>query len=212
MNIRFIFFDLGNVLLRFSIQRLAKQGAELTGCTEDEVLHAVFSNDMERKLECGEISEQEFYESFCNVIGKQPEPSQLANALNDIFEVIEEIQPFLKKLTAADFPRGILSNTGPGHWNHCIKKYPFLLQHFPKNHVLSFRAGAMKPDRKIYETALKTALQNIPDIKPKEILFIDDLEPNVAGAKDFGFDSFQFVSEQQLFQELESRAFQELAI
>ncbi|MDR2345997.1 MAG: HAD family phosphatase [Planctomycetaceae bacterium] len=202
MNIRFIFFDLGNVLLRFSIQRLARQGAALTGCTEAEVLHAVFSNGMEQKLECGEISEQEFYESFCNVIGKRFEPQQLANVLNDIFEVVEEVQPFLAKLTAIDFPRGILSNTGPGHWNHCIGKYPFLLQDFPKNHVLSFRAGVMKPDQKIYETALETVRQNIPDIKPKEILFIDDLEPNVAGAKEFGFDSFQFISEQQLVKEL----------
>ncbi|MDR2755483.1 MAG: HAD family phosphatase [Planctomycetaceae bacterium] len=205
MNIRFIFFDLGNVLLRFSIQRLSNQVAELTGNTEDEVLHAVFSNGMERKLECGEISEQEFYESFCNVIGKRPEPLQLSYALNDIFEVVDEVQPFLAKLTAIDFPRGILSNTGPGHWNHCIKKYPFLLQNFPKNHVLSFRVGVMKPDRKIYETALATARQNIPDIKPKEILFIDDLEPNVVGAKEFGFDSFQFISEQQLVKEFAMR-------
>ncbi|MDR1141911.1 MAG: HAD family phosphatase [Planctomycetaceae bacterium] len=202
MKTRFIFFDLGNVLLRFSIQRLASQGAELTGCTEDEVLHAVFSNGMERKLECGEISEQEFYESFCNTIGKRPEPQQLADALNDIFEVVEAMQPFLAKLYAIDFPRGILSNTGPGHWNHCIKKYPFLLQYFPTNHVLSFRAGVMKPDWRIYETAFETARRNIPDVKPKEILFIDDLEPNVAGAKAFGFDSFQFISEQQLGEEL----------
>ncbi|MDR0610685.1 MAG: HAD family phosphatase [Planctomycetaceae bacterium] len=205
MNIRFIFFDLGNVLLRFSIKRLARQGAELTGCTEDEILHAVFDNEMERKFECGEISEHEFYESFCNAIGKRPEPRQLANALNDIFEVVEEMQPFLAKLAAVKFPCGILSNTGLGHWNHCIEKYPFLLQYFPKNHVLSFRVGVMKPDRKIYETALETARQNIPDIKPSEILFIDDLEPNVTGAKTFGFDSFQFVSEQQLAEELAKR-------
>lgn len=205
MNIRFIFFDLGNVLLRFSLQRLARQSAILTGCTEDEILHAVFSNDLERKLECGEISEQEFYDSFCNTLGKHPEPQQLAEALNDIFEVVEEMQPFLAKLDAVDFPRGILSNTGPGHWNHCIKKYPFLLQYFPNNHVLSFRAGAMKPDRKIYETALATARRNVPDIKPQEILFIDDLEPNVVGAQTFGFDSFQFISEQQLIEELTER-------
>jgi FMN phosphatase YigB (HAD superfamily) len=205
MGIRFIFFDLGNVLLRFSRKRLACQGAELLGCTEDEVFHAVFDNDMERKLECGEISEYEFYESFCNTIGKRPDPDQLANALNDIFEVVDEMQPFLEKLAATKFPRGILSNTGPGHWNYCIEKYSFLLQYFPQNHVLSFRVGAMKPDRKIYEAALETARQNISDIKSSEILFIDDLEPNVIGARTFGFDSFQFVSEKQLAEDLAKR-------
>ncbi|MDR3199740.1 MAG: HAD family phosphatase [Planctomycetaceae bacterium] len=205
MNIRFIFFDLGNVLLWFSVPRLARQGAELTGCTENEILRAVFSNGMEQKLECGKISEQEFYESFCDTIGKRPEPLQLANALNDIFDVVEEMQPFLAKLVAINFPRGILSNTGPGHWNHCIGKYPFLLQNIPENHVLSYRVGAMKPNRKIYETALETVRRNIPDIKPSEILFIDDLEPNVVGAKEFGFDSFQFISEQQLVKDLAAR-------
>jgi FMN phosphatase YigB (HAD superfamily) len=205
MNTRFIFFDLGNVLLRFSIKRLARQGAELIGCSEDEVMQAAFGNGIAKKTECGEISELDYYESFCNSIGQQPDPLQLADALNDIFEVVEEMQPFLRQLVTVDFPRGILSNTGSGHWNHCIKKYPFLLHCFPKNHVLSFQVGAMKPDRKIYEAALETALTTVSDIKQNEILFIDDLEPNVLGAKEFGFDSFQFLSENQLAGELAKR-------
>jgi dinuclear metal center YbgI/SA1388 family protein len=212
MKIRFIFFDLGNVLLRFSTRRLARQAAEVAGCSEDEILHAVFGNGINRKIECGEISDTEFYESFCRSVGKRPDPQQLENALNDMFEVVEEMQPVLRQLVADHFPRGILSNTGAGHWNHCIKKYPFLLQYFPDNHILSYQVGAMKPDKKIYEAAFQTAENSVPNIQPDEILFIDDLESNILGAKTFGFDAVQFISEQQLLGELAKRGLVQLNV
>ncbi len=197
MSIRFVFFDLGNVLVRFSVDRLALQGAELTGRTKEDVLDAVFGSGLERKVETGEATEEEFYEHFCNQLGVRPDREAVSWAMNDIFDEVEGTQPITQKLAELDFPRGILSNTGPGHWNHCCTFFSFLLERFPVNHVLSYEVGAMKPDRRIYEAAFETAKKAIPDIQPNEILFIDDLEPNIHAAREFGFDGIQYVSAAQ---------------
>ena len=205
MNTRFIFFDLGNVLLRFNTYQLIRQAAAVTGCNEKDVQQAIYASGLQRKFECGEITEQEFYDAYCKQVGSRPDLEALLRAFNDIFLVLEEMHPFVRGLAEIDFPRGILSNVGPSHWKHCTETYPFLLQYFPNNHVLSYRVGAMKPDRKIYEAAYKTARDVVSDIKAEEILFIDDIEQNVSGAQAFGLDAVQFVSISQLVPEIELR-------
>lgn len=204
---RFIYFDLGNVLLRFSHEKMAQQGAELCGCPPELVMQAVFGNGMYVRVETGTISLEEFYESFCRVTQTQPDPVRLAWALNDIFGVVEETQPFLRFLAKNEIPRGILSNTGVSHWTHCVETFPFLLEFIPENHILSYEVGARKPDREIYEAAFETAKRVLPDLQPAEVLFIDDLERNVEGARQFGFDSFCLDDPQRLTQELAQRGF-----
>jgi len=196
--IRFVFFDLGNVLVRFSIDRLTQQGAELTGRSTEKVRQAVFGSGMERKLELGQTTEEEFYEHFCNELGCRPGPEAVAWAMNDIFEENEGMHPITRRLAEIDFPRGILSNTGPSHWNHCCTFFPFILDRFPTNHVLSYKIGVMKPDHEIYLAALSTAERTVPGVRPEEVLFVDDLEKNVIGAREFGFDAVQYVTDEQL--------------
>ena len=196
--IRFIFFDLGNVLVRFSVDRLVQQGAELTGRSAEEVRQAIFGSGMERKVEIGQVTDEEFYEHFCRELGCRPEPEAVAWAMNDIFEENEGMHPLTQRLAEIDFPRGILSNTGPGHWNHCCTFFSFIPERFPTNHVLSYKVGTMKPDHEIYRAALSVAEHAVPGIRPKEVLFIDDLEKNVVGAQEFGFDAVRYVSDEQL--------------
>lgn len=205
MTTRFVFFDLGNVLLRFSVEQLGRQGAELLGIPAEDVIGAVYGDGMMQKIECDGISDDEFYELFCEKVGKRPPKDSLATALNDIFSVLDETQCFVRHFAQNEFPRGILSNVGTAHWNFCTKTFPFLLDYFPENHVLSYRVGAMKPSSKIYGAALQTARNQIPDIQPEEILFIDDLPANVLGAQEFGLDAVPFINADQLGKELERR-------
>lgn len=205
MSTRFIFFDLGNVLLRFSIEKLARRAALLSGVEERQVFQAVYGDGMQQKVECGQISEEAFYEEYCRRLGCHVEPAQLIPALNDIFWVLEETQPLVKRLAAENFPRGILSNIGSAHWKHCVETYPFILECFPTHHILSYTVGAMKPERRIYEAAFEMAEKAVPGIRPGEIFFLDDMKPNVEGAQNFGFDAVQFISIEQLTDEIARR-------
>ncbi|MGL4595381.1 MAG: HAD family hydrolase [Thermoguttaceae bacterium] len=206
-QIRFVFFDLGNVLLRFSLEKMGKQGAEVTGHTPEDVLRAVFSNNNQRRVETGLCTELEFYHEFCNQLGSTPDPDLLAPALNDIFEPIEKTHDFVHFLASEHFPRGILSNTGPGHWNHCCRTFPFLFNLIPSNYILSYEVGAMKPDHAIYEAAFKTAQKSIPSILTDEILFIDDLRENVVAARQFGFDAVWYDPSIPFVSEIQTRGF-----
>ena len=203
--IRFVFFDLGNVLVRFSIDRLARQGAELTGCSKEAVRLAVFGGNIHREIETGQATEKEFYEHFCRELDCRPDPEAVAWALNDIFEENEGIHPLTQRLAEINFPRGILSNTGSAHWNHCCTFFPFILDRFPSNHLLSYEVGFRKPDHGIYRTALAMAEQTVPGLRAEEVFFIDDLEKNVVGAKEFGFDAVQYVSDERLREDFAQR-------
>jgi putative hydrolase of the HAD superfamily len=46
---------------------------------------------------------------------------------------------------------------------------------------VSYRTGFMKPEREAYLHALREL-----DVAPHEVLFLDDLEPNVAAARGLG--------------------------
>ena len=193
MQTKFLFFDLGNVLIRFSTERLFEQIGEALGQTPKWVANTLYCPEMLQKAECGQISTEQYYQIICNLLPEREIAfERLLPAVNDIFWLNEPMRPTLRCVAEAGIPRGILSNIGPWHWEHCVKTYPEITQNIPSNHVLSYKVGVMKPNREIYAAAFRFAQDSVPGIEPSEVLFIDDLEENVQGAKDFGFQSVQY--------------------
>ena len=203
--IKFVFFDLGNVLVLFSEQQLAMQVAEVAECSVQHVFQTVFEKEHHRQYECGAISEDEYYELLCHDLGCRPDQTRLENAMCDIFVLNHEILPLLEILGQKNIPRGILSNVGPSHWRHCRKNFPELFDAIPSNRLASFEVGAAKPDRKIFEAAHNQAALVVPNIQRCEVLFIDDMLPNISAAKEFGWDAVQYVGTEQLRSELKNR-------
>jgi len=192
MKTRFVYFDLGNVLACFSLERLLRQVADVVGCPHGEIKIAFFGdedNSIQKRFERGDIGMDEYYGLVCDRIGRHPEREAFFNAINDIFWLNERIVPYLTALAAIDFPRGILSNTGPHHWGFCTRSFPVITEKIPANHILSYEVRELKPNRGIYEAAIDKAKTVVPDILPGEILFLDDLQKNVQGALDCGIDA-----------------------
>ena len=199
MATRFVFFDLGNVLIRFSLERLLKQVSELFQVSPDKIA-AFYLNDfsIQEDFESGKIDADAYYERICNHFGQKPLKNELFLAINDIFWLNEGMLPIVAGLRKIDFPCGILSNVGPLHWNHCRTTFPEIMELIPEHHVLSFEVKVLKPNRKIYEIALEIAQKSVPDLVPLEILFIDDLTQNVEAARTFGFDAVTFTGRDAL--------------
>jgi HAD superfamily hydrolase (TIGR01509 family) len=61
-----------------------------------------------------------------------------------------------------------------------------VLRHF-RDGVYSFRAKCAKPDRKIFEIAIKQF-----DLEPENTAYIDDLAVNVRTALDLGFKAIRY--------------------
>jgi glucose-1-phosphatase len=83
------------------------------------------------------------------------------------------------------FPMFLLSNTNCMHVDGLFRDFDYfaLFTGATYSHV----AGASKPSPRIFEIACKQH-----QLVPSETLFIDDLAPNIATAKDLGFHTHHY--------------------
>jgi glucose-1-phosphatase len=196
---RFLYFDLGMVLLEFSVERMLRQMAVVTGVGPEALKEILFDRGLMQQYETGAVSSREFYELYCERAGARPDYDVLCLAGSDIFTLNAPMLPIVAQLHQAGYRLGILSNTCECHWQFCIEKYRFLTDYF-QVHALSFRIGAIKPDAAVYRAAAKLA-----GCRPEEMFFVDDIPGHVAGAKAAGIDAIVYTSAAQVAAELRSR-------
>lgn len=196
---KFLYFDLGIVLVDFSIERMFRQMADVSGADPDRVREVLFGTELQRQYELGRISGGEFYDAFCRQTGTRPDYDALLHAGNDIFELNLSMVPIVAQLGQAGHRIGVLSNTCEGHWEHCRRRFRILDEAFEVR-VLSYRVGALKPDAEIFHAAAESA-----GVEPQEIFFVDDVAGHVAGAKAAGFDAVQYTSAAEYVMELRAR-------
>ncbi|MGQ9575706.1 MAG: HAD family hydrolase [Thermoguttaceae bacterium] len=192
MPLRFFYFDLGQVLLRFDVGVMCQQMASVAGIDPAEVFRAVFDTPLQRDYELGRLTTRQFYEEFCRQTATRPDFQALLLAASDIFELNTTILPVVTHLAHAGYRLGVLSNTCQGHWEHCLRRFAILQELF-EVHALSYRLGAAKPDRAVFHAAAQMA-----GAEPQEIFFTDDIAGHVAGARAAGLDAVQYTSTAEL--------------
>ena len=197
--IKFVYFDLGNVLLNFSHQRMVDQVAAVAGVSGTLVQQHLFDNDLENRYETGELNSVEFHAEFCSQIKKECDLDDFLTACGDIFWLNEPTMPVVAQLAQLNIGLGILSNTCEAHWDFAMKRFPALPQLFPIR-VTSFEAKSMKPDNKIYEVAVEKA-----GVLPREIFFTDDKPENVQAAQAAGLEAVLFTTATELLRDLAKR-------
>jgi glucose-1-phosphatase len=199
MQPKFLYFDLGRVLINFSIERMFEQMAVVAGASAEQVRNAVVDGRLIHEHEAGRLSSRQFYEAFCAAIDKRPDFDRLVAAAAEIFGLNLPVLPIVAQLGQAGYPLGVLSNTCETHWDYCWREYRFLSEGF-RVHALSYKIGAVKPDAAIFLAAAEMA-----GYPPDEIFFVDDIAGHVAGARAAGFDAVQFTSAEALANDLRQR-------
>jgi len=196
---KFLYFDLGNVLLRFDVGVMCQQVAAVAGVGPAEVFQAMLCTPLQREYELGRLSTREFFEEFCRQTGARPDFEPLLRAASDIFELNTGLIPVVANLRRAGYRLGVLSNTCESHWEHCVRRYAILREAFDV-YALSYRIGAAKPDSAIFEAAARLA-----GVAPQDIFFTDDTPGHVEAARAAGFDAVQYTSTAELVGELRRR-------
>jgi len=197
---KFLYFDLGNVLLHFDHELACRQMADVTEISVDQVRGIVFESDLQSSYERGEITCRRFYESFCEQSKTCPNFEALKLAASSIFEVNKPVEVIVRKLASLDHRLGILSNTCRAHWEYVSRgRYPLVNEPFGV-YSLSFELQSMKPDAKIYRAAAELA-----ECRPEEIFFVDDREENVQGALEAGYDAVLYTTAESLVAALRQR-------
>jgi putative hydrolase of the HAD superfamily len=196
----FLYFDLGDVLLRFSHRQAAAQMAEVAGVPAEQVWQVVFEDGLERRYELGEIDGRQFYEAFCRQTGTRPDYDALDLAGSAIFRANARMWPVIAHLEQAGHRLGILSNTSDSHWRYVTSgRYAIIPGAFERC-VLSFRVHRMKPDPGIYHLAADCA-----GVPAERVFFTDDRPENVEGARRAGLDAELFTGVDALVDQLNAR-------
>ena len=197
-EIKFIYFDMGKVLVNFDHQLGSENVARITGIESAVIHEIIFDSGLQSDYESGKIDSNEFAQRFNQAARCQIDETTLLNAVSNIFSLNRAIVPLLTQLRSARFPIGILSNTCEAHWKFILRQSPLIGKLFePQRCVLSFLVESMKPAPPIYEQA-----QLIANFPHENIFFCDDLQPNVDGARKASFQSVLFESPTQLLRDL----------
>ena len=198
MTPKFIYFDLGKVLVDFSFERMCRQMGEAAGI-EPQQVQAVLAAGLQADYETGKLDSRAAHEVFCRQTGTRPDYEAFSLACNDIFTPIDSMLPVVAQLYQAGHRLGILSNTCEGHWNYCLRRYTMLREFFSVL-ALSFEIGAVKPETVIFHRAAELA-----GCQPEEIFYADDLSGHVTAARSVGFDAVVYQSTAQTVKELRKR-------
>ncbi len=111
MQPKFLYFDLGKVLVDFSYDQMLAQIGAVAGIEAEAARAALFDGDLLRHFETGRLSAAEFYEAFCAATGSRPDFAALAAAASEIFWINLPMLPLVAQLQQAGYRMGILSNT-----------------------------------------------------------------------------------------------------
>ena len=182
MSIEALVFDIGNVLVPFDWQifhrRVRANCPNLPAEAEKRFRELVV------RMEVGEITGEAFTEQAVRAVGFPGDHGTFLSIWNGIFTSNLAMERIILALEHR-FPLFLLSNTSELHLAYLLQNWE-VLQHF-QDGVYSFRAKCAKPDRRIFEIALKQF-----GLRPENTLYIDDLAANVDSALKTGMKAIQY--------------------
>ena len=195
---KFLYFDLGNVLVHFDHDVMCRNMADAMQSDVEAVARVLFDDGVEQQYETGELTEAEFCARLREATATTARDDVILESHANIFTMNQALLPVLAALRKTGRRMGVLSNTCVSHWRHCCRRFEpvagFSLA------ALSFEARCMKPDFPIYQYAAE-----LSETAPSETFFVDDRIENVVAALEFGFDAVPFVSASGLWSDLRDR-------
>ena len=192
-----IIFDLGNTLIRFDHSISAKKFANLFHIDSEEVRRLFFDSKLTQAFERGQISPKDFHARITKRLGVEIPFRDFVSIWNDIFWLDEGSCAIARRLKK-DYKLFLLSNISRLHYEYIVKKFD-ILKIFDET-ILSFAVGAIKPEKLIFEDAVRRAGGD-----KTAILYIDDREDLIKEAVAFGIESIKYEGSERLEKDLRER-------
>jgi len=200
VSIEAILFDLGGVIIDFDMNPTIEMLTANCRLERAKFERILWETDWIQRYERGEVSTRDFYEFLQREAGLTMPYKDFYPCWAEVFEpdlIVSE--DFLSELSQR-YQMGLISNTNEAHAEHIRVNYG-VFEHFDY-HILSYQVGALKPDRKIFESAIESMGK-----EPERLLFIDDRKENVLAGSQLGMRTHRFESLSGL-----GRAFHEVGI
>ena len=188
-----ILFDLGNVLVKVDYPAFLR-ALRFDHKMSERDLYTLLEEDS-RAYETGKVNPEEYLRVVNAKLGTSYTFEEFREAWNAILpEPIPGMTGLVESL-AQIYRLMVLSNTNALHREHMLEQLP-VLRLFERL-FLSFEIGALKPDPAVYDYVLSRV-----DVPARELLFIDDLEPNISAARHTGMAGVVFRGAKSLKDEL----------
>ena len=196
--IKTLIFDIGGVLLDIHPEKTFDFWAKATGLSL-KPLHESVSWDIHYQYETGNRDDFQFYSGINNLLPGKNKISegefwygwkQLLGHETPIVDLMESL--------CETIPIWLLSNTNPRHIRYLATSGKYKFYRFITGAVYSFQTGCRKPDEKIYELTLDKI-----ESSGEKVLYIDDNEENIEGAKNSGMNAVIYEGLERLIETME---------
>jgi len=193
-----LLFDLGRVVLDTDFARSLECWAGHAGCEPAHLVERFSPDDAYRRHERGEISDAEYFASLRTSLGIDVPDAQFLEGWNAVFAgAIPGIEPLLAR-AARSLPLYAFSNTNRAHEAHFSQAFADVLGHFRKL-FLSSSIGLRKPESAAYDHVVKEI-----GLPAERIVFFDDLQENIEGARARGVIAIHVTSTRDVADALEA--------
>ena len=197
-NIRAVAFDYGGVLSYFIDKQAICAMADIAQV--DSTLFETGMWKFRQELDSGEYDNTRYWTlvlDYCSsVVSRQSIIETLvAMDIKGFSRMNQGMLSWAKTLKEKGFGRIIISNMSEPTYQSLIRSQQWM-QHFDAT-VISGIIGINKPDQRIFEHALE-----ILHLDAAEVLFLDDLPHNIAGAYAAGLHALLFSNTRTLSEEL----------
>ena len=195
--IKNIVFDVGQVLMSYTPENYLKN-LGFSEKTVQTLRKAIFESTLWEAGDRGIISTEEIWEGFRkNAPGLKKEVQMVYDNLGDVVELMPYVEGWIKNLKEQGYHLYILSNYAEHTYQLSSHKMKFLP--YMDGTLFSYVYKMAKPDREIYEK-----LCTMYQLNPRETVFFDDREDNIAGAGSCGIHGILFQNHEQAKKDLET--------
>jgi epoxide hydrolase-like predicted phosphatase len=194
MAVRAVVFDFGGVIVRTEYQAPREHLAERLNMTYEDLSKIVFESETSRLASIGKMTTEAHWAAVARRLSR---PASEAGRLREEFFAGDVLDRDLMDYIRSLGPRcktGLLSNAWPDTRDYLRQNH---LEDAFDAVVISAEVGIMKPERGIFELALRQL-----EVDAHETAFIDDTRINVEAAQQLGLHGILFGSRMQVQGEL----------
>ena len=201
-EIKAVIFDLGNVLIGFDHTIAVKKILKHTPKKSRDIYDLFFDSDLTQEFEKGKTGTLEFFQQVQTALELKISYGEFLPIWNEIFFSKPESENFVSSLNSG-IKLALLSNINQLHYEYIREEFSSTIGLFEPDKIIpSFRTGFIKPDKEIYDLALKAL-----DVPRESVVYVDDRLDLIEAALSYGIKSIQFKSAKELKQK-----FQDLGI
>ena len=199
MAIRAVVFDVGGVLETTPDTGMTEKWEERLHLKPGELDERLRSAGWDRDGTLGKRSEEELQKSLGEITGM--DQTQVDAFMHDLWEeYLGELNVELAAYFSSLRPRyqtALLCNSFVGARSREQERYHF--DEMTDLIIYSHEEGIAKPERRIFELTCERL-----GVQPEEIIFLDDFEPNVAAAREFGIRAILFRETSQAIADIQA--------